>query len=79
MCLASPGKVIKIKKDWAEVKIADHSRKINISLLKNIKAGDYLLAHGEMAINKVSRAEAEKIIEFVSGRKTENKFYDKKG
>lgn len=69
MCLASPVKVVKIKKDWAEVEIAGQPRKINVSLLKKIKIGDYLLVHGQMAVNKVSRTEAEKILKFVSERK----------
>lgn len=69
MCLAIPAKVVKIKKDWAEAETPGHSHKINISLLKNVKIGDYLLAHGQMAINKISQTEAEKILEFLKKQK----------
>ncbi len=62
MCLAAPSKVVKIKKDWAVVKTPHHSHRVNICLLKNVKIGDYLLVHGEMALNKIFKPEAEKIL-----------------
>jgi len=62
MCLATPSKVIKIKKDWVTVKTPGHSHKVNICLLKNVKIGDYLLIHGELALNKIPKSEAEKIL-----------------
>jgi len=65
MCLATPCKVIKIEKDWATVKSPDHSHRVNICLLKNVKIGDYLLVHGEMALNKLSKSEAEKILKLI--------------
>jgi len=66
MCLATPSKVIKIEKDWAIVKTPHHSHKINICLLKNVKIGDYLLVHGEMALNKIPKSEAEKILKLLN-------------
>ena len=65
MCLATPCKVIKIEKDWVTVKSPDHLHRVNICLLKNVKIGDYLLVHGEMALNKLSKSEAEKILKLV--------------
>jgi len=66
MCLATPSKVIKIEKEWATVETPNHFHKVNICLLKNIKIGDYLLVHGEMALNKLSKTEAEKILKLIS-------------
>lgn len=67
MCLAIPCKVMKIKEKKAEIQTGDHRHWIDLSLLKNIKVGDYLLVHGDLAINKVSETEAKKIIKMVTG------------
>ncbi|MDP3052650.1 MAG: HypC/HybG/HupF family hydrogenase formation chaperone [bacterium] len=65
MCLATPCKVAKIEKDWAVVKNQNHSHRVNTCLLKNVKIGDYLLVHGEMALNKLPKSEAEKILKLI--------------
>jgi len=69
MCFATPGKVIKIKGKMATIKMPNHRHQVDISLLKNVKVGDYLLVHQKMAINKIPRAEAEKILKL---KKEEN-------
>jgi len=66
MCLATPSKVIKIKGQWADVQSGDQKHRANLSLLKNIKVGDYLLIHDELAINKVSKTEAKRILKMIS-------------
>ena len=67
MCLAVPSKVIKINGEWADVQSLNHTHKANINLLKNknINLGDYLLVHGDLAIQKVSKNEALKILKMV--------------
>ena len=55
MCLATPSKVIKIKDNWATVQAGDHTHRVSLDLLKNIKLGDYLLIHDELAINKIPK------------------------
>jgi hydrogenase expression/formation protein HypC len=62
MCLAIPSKVIKIKNNWATIQSGKHQHRVDLSLLKNIKVGDYLLVHDELAINKVSKADAKRIL-----------------
>jgi len=66
MCLAIPSKVIKKEGQWVTVKSLDHQHRANLCLLKNVKVGDYLLVHGDLAINKVSKKEAAKILKLVS-------------
>jgi len=61
VCLATPVKVIKLKKDKATVDALGEKLEVDISLLKGVKVGDYLLAKGELAIQKLPRQEAEKI------------------
>jgi len=67
MCLATPSKVIKVEGDWVSVQSKDHTHRANISLLKNkgVELGDYLLIHGDMAIQKLDNTEAEKILSMI--------------
>ncbi len=65
MCLATPSKVIKIKDNWAFVESGDHHHKVKLDLLENVKIGDYLLVHGDLAINKLPEQEAKKILEMI--------------
>ena len=59
-------KIIKIKKDnKAIVGSDDHTHEIDLSLIKEPRIGDYVLAHGDMAINKLPKTEAEKILKLI--------------
>lgn len=58
MCLAMPGKVVKITGDTAEVDFSGIKMNINIALVAGIKKGDYCLAHAGYAIEKVDKARA---------------------
>ncbi len=65
MCLAIPNKVIKVKGQWAWTKSGNHRHKVNLSLVKNIKVGDYLLVHEHLALNKIPKSESKKILKMV--------------
>ena len=65
MCLATPMKILKIKGGKAIVGSAKHTHEIDLSLLKKPKVGDYVLAHGDMAINKLPEEEAKKILKLI--------------
>jgi len=65
MCLATPTKVIKIKNQWADVESRNHRHQVSLSLLKNIKIGDYLLIHDDLAIKKIPKKEAEEILKMI--------------
>ncbi len=66
MCLATPLKIKEIKGEKAVVESGGHNHIIDLSLIKEPKIGDYVLAHGEMAINKLEPKEAEKILKLIS-------------
>lgn len=66
MCLATPVKVIKLNKDKAVVDALSEELEVDVSLLKGVKVGDYLLAKGELAIQKLGAEEAEKILRLVA-------------
>lgn len=65
MCLATPMKIKEINGNKAVVESGSHSHEVNIDLLKDAMVGDFVLVHGDMAINKVSKGEAEKILEII--------------
>jgi len=52
MCLAIPGKIIKIKDHIAEVDFDGIRKDINISLV-NVKVGEYVMVHAGFAIEKM--------------------------
>jgi len=71
MCLAIPNKVIKVNKDWATVQSGTHQHQANLSLLKNVKVGDYILIHDGLALNKIPKTEAKKILEIIKNHSNE--------
>jgi hydrogenase assembly chaperone HypC/HupF len=62
-------KIIKIKGKKAVVESGDHNHVIDLNLIKDPKIGDYILAHGDMAINKVPQEEAKKIFKIINDKK----------
>ncbi len=58
MCLAIPAKVVKTRKDKAEVDFGEGVwREVNIALV-NAKVGDYVLVHAGYAIQVLDEKEA---------------------
>jgi hydrogenase expression/formation protein HypC len=67
MCLAVPGKVIKISGKKASIQSSrGHTHEVDLSLVRGVKTGDYLLVHADMAINKLPQEEAEKILKITN-------------
>jgi len=65
MCLATPMKIVEISGEKAVVKSSDHSHTVDLNLLKNPKVGEYVLAHGDLAINKLPEEEALRILQMI--------------
>ncbi|MHC1586378.1 MAG: HypC/HybG/HupF family hydrogenase formation chaperone [Candidatus Hecatellaceae archaeon] len=64
MCLAIPAKVLEIHGRWAKVDFGGGvTRDVNISLLEQVKEGDYVIVHAGFAIQVLDREEAEKTLE----------------
>ncbi len=60
MCLATPMEVVKIIKDnKAIVKQAGVEAEVDISLLENVKIGDYVIVHAGFAIEILDFHEAD--------------------
>jgi len=58
MCLAVPAEVIEIKGSEAILDFGGAKRKAVITLLEDVKVGDYVLVHIGYAIQKLSKEEA---------------------
>ncbi|KAA0006824.1 MAG: HypC/HybG/HupF family hydrogenase formation chaperone [Thermoplasmata archaeon] len=57
MCLAIPGRIVKIEGEHAVVDYGGAIRKANISLI-DAKVGDYVIVHAGFAIQKLDEKEA---------------------
>ncbi|AUS96032.1 hydrogenase assembly protein HypC [Clostridium thermosuccinogenes] len=58
MCLAIPGKVVKITEKTCVVDIMGAEREASTELLDGVKVGDYVLVHAGCAIQKMDEQEA---------------------
>ncbi len=65
MCLAIPMKVIKKNKDKAMVESSGVRRDINISLLKEVRIGDYVVVHAGFAIEKLDETRAKETLDLL--------------
>ena len=59
MCMAIPGKVIKIEKDFATIKYIDNTI-IKAKILESCKKGYYVIVQAKMVVQKVPKSDAEK-------------------
>ena len=69
MCLAVPGKIIKIKEDKALVNFDGLEKEINISLIDPPKKGDFVIVHTGFAIQKINSKRAQEIIRLYEYKK----------
>lgn len=60
MCLAIPGKIIKIKDQLAIVDFQGVKKEINISIV-DVKVGDYVMVHAGFAIEKMKKDNVKEI------------------
>ena len=62
MCLAVPGKVIRIINDnQAEVLLGDIKKRVHIDLLPETRKDDYVLIHAGYAITRIKPEEADEV------------------
>jgi len=62
MCLAIPGKVLKIDGQDAAVDFGGARRNVNLDLLKDVSEGDYVLVHAGYAIQVIDETQANEIL-----------------
>lgn len=68
MCLTIPAKIKSLDKNIAEIIQGDNYKKIDISLLNNLKVGDWILYTNKFAIKKIDSTEAKEITDLLDLR-----------
>ncbi len=66
MCLATPMKLIRIDGDNGFVEHGGKEYHVSLSLIDSPKVGDWLLAHGEIAVSRVPEEDALEIIQLIT-------------
>lgn len=62
MCLAVPGEIVRIDGIKAEVSFSGAIRNVDLSLISEVKIGDYVLVHAGCAIQIIPADEAQETI-----------------
>jgi len=65
MCLAIPAKVIEIQGEIAKVDILGNQTFADISVLDDVRIGNYLLVHAGFAIHKYEPQEGEENLKLI--------------
>lgn len=71
MCLAIPGKILYIAAQTDEtfrrgkVSFSGITREVNLCMVPDAQAGDYVLVHVGVAISKVDEEEAQKVFSYL--------------
>jgi len=63
VCLAVPGRVLKIEGMYAVVDIAGHERRVAVAFLPDLAPGDWVFVHAGYALQRVDEDEARKTLE----------------
>lgn len=63
MCLAIPMKVIAIDNDRATCVIGDVEREVRLSLLPEVRLGEYVIVHAGFAIQILNEKEAQETLQ----------------
>ena len=66
MCLTRPVQIKKISGGLAMIGAGKTVRKIDVSLIKNPRVGDWVLSQADLAMEKISSKEAKKILKLLS-------------
>lgn len=70
MCLATPMQLVRLDGEYGFVEHAGKEYRVALSLIEEPTIGDWLLAHGEMAVSRVPEKDALEIIELISKSET---------
>ena len=65
MCLAIPAKVLEIEGRTAVVDMGGVNTPVDISLVQDVKTGDYLIIHAGFAIQVLDEEEAVETLELL--------------
>ena len=63
VCLAIPARVIEIEGRKARADVLGNIRRADLTLLDDVKVGDYVLVHAGFAIQRLEAEDAEETLE----------------
>jgi hydrogenase expression/formation protein HypC len=67
MCLAIPGKIVKIEeKTNAEVDFGGVKRPVRLDLMPDAKVGEYVIVHAGFAIQKMTKKDAIETLKLIN-------------
>ncbi len=61
MCLTIPAQIIKLGRNQAIIRDSNTAKTVNISLISNLKIGDWILYISDFAVKKISKNDAQEI------------------
>jgi biotin synthase len=61
MCLTIPAQIIKLGRNQAIIRDSNTAKTVNISLISNLKIGDWILYISDLAVKKISKNDAQEI------------------
>ena len=62
MCFAFPVRVVEVDGNKARVEDDGEVKMVDVSMLSGLKRGDYVLAHGDLAIQRLDKKDAEETL-----------------
>lgn len=65
MCLATPMELVRMEENYGFVEHGGKEYRVELSLIENPQVGDWILAHGELAVSRIPKDEALKILELI--------------
>jgi hydrogenase expression/formation protein HypC len=65
MCLSIPGKVVEIGEDKFIIDYGSEKRVVNMSLVEDLKIGDYVIINNKIILYKMSKTDAKKVLELI--------------
>ena len=69
MCLGIPAKILAVEGSKAVVSLGGNEYKADISLLEEVKTGDYILLHAGFGIQKISHQHARETLDLIEEMK----------
>ncbi len=66
MCLATPMQIKRIKENYGYLEHGGKEYRVELSLIDEPKTGDWILAHGELAVSRIPSKDAQEILELIN-------------
>jgi len=66
MCLAIPMELKRIEGEWGYIEHEGHNHRVSLLLIEKPMVGDWLLAHGDLAVSRIEANEAARILSLIA-------------